>query len=198
MNRVGDRIDEFIQAELKAHPEQVCQFFERVQLNYDEAIRNATRYLLSMLAAWFVSYAIHKGWIGKVGWLGIDFNHEMIVASPFLIGLLSYGALSSLAGAIVLWEAIIQRLRYIMPTAWEHYLENFLAPPTFSNVERMMEPIIDRSRLSIYFSRSWFVFVTIMMFGGGLAGIAHTTIYSFGPRPGRQPFSGRLSSQVRL
>jgi hypothetical protein len=178
-NRVGDRIDEFIEAEFKAHPEQVDSFFERVQTNYDEAIRNATRFLLLMLVTWFFTYAIHKGWIGKIGWLGFDCKPEMTVASPFLIGLLSYGMLSALAGAIVFSEAMIRRLRYTLPAAWKNYLDDFLVPPTFSNIERMLEPIIEHRSLSTYFSRAWFMLVTLMMFGGGLAGIVHSTYLLF-------------------
>lgn len=181
MNQIGDKIDEFLEAELNARPEEVSRFFERVQANYEEAIRTATRFLLLMLATWFLTYAIHEGWIGKVAWLGFEFKPEMTVASPFLIGLWSYLALSTLAGAIILWEAIIRRLRYMLPTAWKLYLENFLAPPTFSNVERMLEPIIEHKPLTVYFSRVWFVLVTATMFGGGLAGIVHTTYLLFRP-----------------
>lgn len=186
MNQIGDKIDEFIEVELKAHPEQVGQFFERVQSNYDEAIRTATRFFLLMLGTWFLTYAIHERWIGKVELLGFDFKPEMTVASPFLIGLLSYGMLSALAGAIVFSEAMIRRLRYMLPTAWKHYLDDFLVPPTFSNVERMLEPIIEHKPLSVCFSRAWFVLVTVMMFGGGLAGIVHTSYLLFRPKVGPQ------------
>ena len=174
MKRIGDKIDEFMEVELEAHPEQVGRFFERVQANYDEAIRNATRFFLRMRAAWFMTYAIHEEWIREVKWVSFEFNRKMTVAAPFLIGLLSYGMFSALAGAILFWEAIIGRLRYTLPKAWEHHLDSFLAPPTFSNVERMLEPVTAGRRPSVYFSRAWFFLVTLMMFGGGLAGIAHT------------------------
>lgn len=181
MNPIGDKIDEFIEAELKAHPEQVEHFFERVLSNYDEAIRTMTRFLLVLLGTWFLTYAIQEGWIDKLEWLGFEFKRKMTVASPFLIGILSYGMLCALAGAIVLWEAITQRLRHTLPTAWKNYLDTFLAPPTFSNVERMLEPIVERKPLSVYYSRLWFLLVSLMLYGGGLAGIAHTTYLLFRP-----------------
>jgi hypothetical protein len=196
MKHICDQIDEFIEAELKTHPEQVKQFFERVQSNYDEAIRTATRYLLFMFAAWFLTYAIHEGWVGKIGWLGFEFKRKMTIASPFLIGLLSYGMLSALAGAVVLSEAMIRRLRYMLPTAWKNYLDNFLAVPTFSNIERMLEPMIDPKPLSVYFSRFWFLLVTLMMFGGGLAGIAHTTSLLFQPEVATEATRPEVAPQV--
>lgn len=180
MKQIGDKIDEFLEVELEAHPEQVEHFFTRVQSNYDEAIRTATRYLLLMVATWFLTYAIHEGWIEKIEWLGFDFNRKMTIAAPLLIGLLNYGLQSALAGAVVLWEAISRRLRYVLPTAWKHNLDDFLAPPTFSNVERMLEPRIEFKPLSLC-SRAWFVIVTVMIFGGSLAGLLHATYLLFRP-----------------
>ena len=174
MNQLCDKIDEFLEVELKAHPAQVEQFFERVQLNYDEAIRAATRYLLLLIVAWFVTYAIHATWITKIEWAGLEFKPEMTIASPLLIGLLSYGLQSALAGAVVMWEAISRRLRYTLPTAWKYKLDDLLAPPTFSNVERMLEPESEFKTFSLC-SRGWFVLVTVLIFGGSIAALVHTT-----------------------
>lgn len=172
MKQIADKFDEFLEVELRAHPEEVDRFFERVLANYDEAIKTATRFLLLMIAAWFVTYAIHMEWITQIEWLGITFNRQMTIASPFLIGLLSYQMQSALAGAVALWEAISRRLRYTLPTAWKHQLDDFLAPPTFSNVERMLEPEIAREKFSVC-SRGWFIIVTITMFVGSIGGVIH-------------------------
>jgi hypothetical protein len=108
MNRVRDNIDKLISAEPEAHSARLERFFERVQSNYDESIRAATRFFLLMLAAWFLTYAIKAKWIDKIGFFGLDLNRKMIVVSPFLVGLFSYGMLSAMAGAIVFWEAVSQ------------------------------------------------------------------------------------------
>lgn len=175
MEQIATKIDKFLEVELTAHPEQVDQFFERVQSNYDEAIRTATRFLLLMIAVWFLTYAIHARWITEITWAGLTFDPKMTIASPFIIGLLSYVMQSALAGAVALWEAISRRLRYTLPTAWEYQLDDFLAPPTFSNVERMLEPETAREVFSLC-SRGWFALVTIMMFFGSIAGVIHATI----------------------
>ncbi|HEV7902485.1 MAG TPA: hypothetical protein VGO96_01485, partial [Pyrinomonadaceae bacterium] len=174
MKQFNDKIDEFLKVELKAHSKEVERFFERVQSNYDEAIRTATRFLLLMLAAWFLTSAIHEGWLKKIEWAGIKFDRKMTIVSPLIVGLLSYGMQSALAGAVVLWEAISRRLRYTLPTAWVLKLDDMLAPPTFSNVERMLEPEVEKSAHSLC-SRGWFVFVSFLIFVGSVAGLVHTT-----------------------
>jgi len=174
INLVGTKIDKiFISAEAGKCPELIRYFFERVQTNYDEAIRMASRLFLSILAVWFLTYALHAKWIEKIEFLA-DLKVEMIVASPFLIGMLSYGLLSALAGAVVLWEAVSRGVGHMLPTAWEQGLDDLLAPPTFSNVERMLEPS-PKHKLQTLFSGAWFMFITMIMFGGSLAAFTHTT-----------------------
>lgn len=185
MNPLSDKIDELITAELEAHPERLVAFFARVQSNYDEAIRTATRFFLSMLAAWLLTYAIYQGYIQKIEIFGFDFDRKMIVASPFVIGLLTYGLLSALAGAVVLWEAVSRGVHHMLPTAAKNSLDDLLAPPTFSNIERMLEPRLEDKLLSL-FSRSWFVLITLLMFGGSFAALVHTTYLLFRPRPDTQ------------
>jgi hypothetical protein len=182
MKQINDTIDKFLEVELKAHPAQVEKFFERVQSNYDEAIKTATRFLLLMIATWFLTYAIHEGWIDEIEWLSVKFNREMTIVSPFLVGLLSYGMQSALAGAVAFWEAISRRFLYTLPTAWEHQLDDFLAPPTFSNIERMLEPEKAREKFSLC-SRGWFLLVTVLMFGGSIAALIHTTYLLMYPAP---------------
>jgi hypothetical protein len=182
MKQLGDKINEFLEVELKAHPQQVDQFFTRVQTNYDEAIRTATRFLLLMIATWFLTYAIHEEWIKEIQWAGIKFERKMTVAAPFIVGLLSYGLQSALGGAVVLWEAISRRLRYTLPTAWKHNLDDLLAPPTFSNVERLLEPEIEFEKFSLC-SRGWFILITVLIFGGSVAGLVHTTYLLIRPSP---------------
>ena len=173
-NRVSDKIDELVRLELNDHPERLVSFFERVRSNYDEAIRSASGFFLAMLAAWFLTFAIHQQWITKISFLGgVELNPKSIVLSPFLIGLLSYGLLSALAGAVVFWEAFSRGVFHTLQSAWNQSLDDLLAPPTFSNVERMLEPRPENTLLSL-FSRGWFVLVTLMMFIGSLASIVHT------------------------
>jgi hypothetical protein len=174
MNRIRDHIDKLISAEIEVHPERLVSFFERVQSNYDESIRATTRFFLLMLAAWFFALAIDQKWIDKVPLLGIDLNRQMIVVSPLLVGLLSYETLSSFAAAIVLWEAISQHVRRTLPVAWQHSLDDLLGPPTFSNVERMLEPKREKVLLWL-FSRAWFGIIGLTMLGGSLVAIIHTT-----------------------
>lgn len=182
MNDIRKKIDEFLRVELKAHPEQVEHFFGRVQSNYDEAIRTATRFLVLIIAMWFLTYAIHVGWLKKIEWAGIEFDRRMTIASPFILGLLSYGLQSALGGAVVLWEAISRRIRYTLPTAWKHNLDDLLAPPTFSNVERMLEPEIEFKAFSLC-SRGWFVLVSVLMFVGSVAAVIHTAYLLIRPQP---------------
>ena len=190
MNQVTDnkqvsyKIDELMKGELKAHPERLVAFFARVQLNYDEAIRTATRFFLSMLAAWLLTYAIYKGSIETIKIYVVDLDRKMIVVSPFVIGLLTYGLLSALAGAVVLWEALSRGVDHMLPTAAKYNLDDLLAPPTFSNVERMLENASEK-KLPL-FSRAWFVLITAMMFGGSLAALVHTTCLLFLPPPDKQ------------
>jgi hypothetical protein len=174
MNRVRDNIDKLISAELAAHSARLELFFERVQSNYDESIRAATRFFLLMLAAWFLTIAIKVGWIKKIEFFGLNLDCKMIVVSPFLIGLFSYGMLSAMAGAIVFWEALSQSVCKMLPTAWKHSLDDLLAPPTFSNIERMLEPRRKDKLLSL-FSQVWFAFIGLTMLFGSLFAIGHTT-----------------------
>lgn len=178
MNRVSDKIDRLIKKELEAHPERLASFFEQVESNYAEAIRNATAFLIFMLAAWFLTFAIYAGWIDKITFFGTELKKNMILVSPFLIGLLSYLQLSALAGAAVLWEVVSRGVFHMLPTAWKHSLDDLLAPPTFSNIERMLEPKPE-NRLESLFSRAWFVLVGLMIFGGSLAALVHTTYLVF-------------------
>lgn len=173
MNRVRDNIDKLISAEPEAHSARLERFFERVQSNYDESIRAATRFFLLMLAAWFLTYAIDAKWVTKVPFFGLDLDRKMIVVSPFLVGLFSYGMLSAMAGAIVLWEAVSQSVCKMLPTAWEHSLDDLLAPPTFSNIERMLEPRRKDKLLSL-FSQVWFAFIGLTMLFGSFFAIGHT------------------------
>jgi site-specific recombinase len=113
--------------------------------------------------------------------MGLELTEKMIVASPFLIGLLSYALLSAFAGAVVLWEAVCQGVSRMLPAAARYRLEDLLAPPTFSNVERMLEPRPEHRLLS-FFSGAWFVLVALMMFGGSLGALVHTAYLLFDPR----------------
>jgi hypothetical protein len=176
MNLIDGKIDQLIRADLEKRPEQLRQFFERVQSNYDEAIRTASHFLLLLMAAWFLSFAIHMEWTSKIHLLGFEFKGEMLVASPFLIGLLTYGQLSALAGAVILWEAISRAVCHLLPKAWELRLDDLLAPPTFSNVERMLEPP-SAAKLQSFFSRAWFVLVGGAIFLGSLVALAQTTYF---------------------
>jgi hypothetical protein len=177
---IGATIDQLIKAEAAERPEQLRSFFDRVLTNYDEAIRMASRYFLGVLTAWFLTYAIADGWIDKIEILGLELKGKMVVASPFLIGLLSYGMLSSLAGAAVFWDAICRSVSHLLPTARKHDLDDLLAPPTFSNIERMLEPE-PQHKLQSLFSTAWFVLVTLLIFCGSLGALAHTTLMLFNP-----------------
>jgi hypothetical protein len=179
-NPVANKIDALL-AESDVRPEQIDSFFELVQSNYAEAIRTASFYFLWMLAAWLLTYAIATRVIDKIELLGIELNPKMIVVSPFLIGLLTYGLLSALAGAVVLWEAVSRRVFKMSPTAWHASLDDLLAPPTFSNVERMLEPG-RKNWVQLGLSRGWFVLVTLMMFGGSVTALGHTTVLFFTTR----------------
>src|SRR4030095_9449958 len=183
MNPVADKINELIEVELEEHPKQLDSFFERVHSNYAEAIRTASLYFLLMLAAWFLTYAIQAELIKEITFLGFELNPKMIVVSPFLVGLLTYGMLSALAGAVVLWEAISRSCCKMLPTAWKYSLDDLLAPPTFSNVERMLEPQPE-NRIQSLFSRGWFMLITLLMFAGSLVALVHTTYLFFNHHPG--------------
>lgn len=184
MNRVCAGIDRLMTAERGKHPEPVRFFFERILANYDEAIRTASRFFLLILAAWFLTYAIYDRWVGQgTSFLGLELTEKMIVVSPFLIGLLSYGLLSAFAGAVVLWEAVCQGVSRMLPAASKYRLEDLLAPPTFSNVERMLEPRPEHRLLS-FFSAAWFVLVAFVMFGGSLGALVQTACLLFDPRLG--------------
>jgi len=191
MTTIGAKIDKLISAELKDRPDQLGQFFERIQSNYDDAIRTASQFFLSMLAAWFLTYVIYQGWIDEIDFLGLKLNRKMIVVSPFLLGLLSYGLLCALAAAVVLWEAISCGILRMLPTAWHLGLDDLLAPPTFSNVERMLEP--GRGIKASLFSDAWFALVTALMFGGSLGGLVQTTRFLFDPCLGIHPVLAGLS-----
>src|SRR4029077_9029762 len=90
MNRIRDNIDKLIDAEA-ANSERLVRFFELVQSNYDESIRAATRFFLLMMAAWFLAYAIDRDWTEEISFFGLKLNRKMIVVSPFLVGVFSYG-----------------------------------------------------------------------------------------------------------
>jgi hypothetical protein len=169
MNRIKHKVNIFLDAELEAHRPGVVAFFERVTTNYDEAIRIATRYFLLVLACWLLTYAIATEWITTIDWLGVTFDARMIVAAPLLVGLLAYEMLSAMAAATILWEVVSIGLRRMLPSAWDNGLDDLLAPPTFSNVERLLEP-----RKPSRFSLGWFGLVTILMFGGTLVALVHT------------------------
>jgi hypothetical protein len=190
-NRVADKIDAFL-AEGDAHPEQIDSFFALVQSNYAEAIRTASSYFLWMLAAWLLTYAIATGVIDKIELLGIGLDPKMIVVSPFLIGLLTYGLLSALAGAVVLWEAVSRRVYKLSPTAWHASLDDLLAPPTFSNVERMLEPG-RKNWVQLILSHGWFALVALMMFGGSLTALVHTTCLFLDAQSGKPGILGVAS-----
>jgi hypothetical protein len=197
VDQVDSKIDELVKAEIEQRPEQLRHFFERVQSNYDEAIRTASRFLLLMMAAWFLTFAIHMGWITKIDFLGAtQLNNDTIVASPFLIGLLTYGQLSALAGAVILWEVVRRGVYHMLPKAWELDLDDWLAPPTFSNVERMLEPKPE-AKLQSRFSGAWFVLVSFVIFFGSLAALAQTTYFLFGSQPSH-PALGALSAALGL
>lgn len=180
MTRIGAMIDELIKAEAEGRPEQLRSFFDRVLTNYDEAIRTASRFFLLVLTAWFLTWAVYDEWIDKIEILGLNLNKKMIVASPFLVGLLSYGMMSALAGAAVFWDAICRSVSHLLPAARKHHLDDLLAPPTFSNIERMLEPGPEHKLRSL-FSTAWFVLVTTLIFGGSLGALAHTTFLLFKP-----------------
>jgi len=110
MNRVRDKIDKLIASEIDIHPERLVRFFDRVQLNHDESIRATTRFLILMLAAWFLANAIDAQWIEKIEFFGLSLDRKMIVVSPLLVGLFSYGMLSAMAAAIGL-----KRVSIILP-----------------------------------------------------------------------------------
>jgi hypothetical protein len=201
-NLVCEKIDKLVAAEREAHPERLVAFFARLQTNYDEAIRAASSFFLLMLAAWFLTYAIYVGWIEKFTLVGLELNRRMIVAAPLLIGLLSYGMLSAMAGAIILWEAVSRGVFHMMPTAWEHSLDDLLAPPSFSNVERMLEPkpespfprIPRWPGLQSFFSGAWFFIVTVLMFVGSAFAVGHTVWLFFRPGLEIDPAAGAASA----
>lgn len=181
MNRVRDKIDKLISAELEAHPDRLIRFFERVQSNYDESIRTTTRFLLLMLATWFLTYAIDAKLVSRIPFFGLELDLKMIVVSPFLVGLFSYTMLSAMAGAIVLWEAVSESVCKMLPTAWEHSLDDLLGPPTVSNIERMLEPR-RRHKLLSFFCWVWFLFICLTMGFGSLLAIGHTAHVFFAAR----------------
>jgi hypothetical protein len=122
----------------------------------------------------------------------------MIVGSPFVIGLFSYGVLSAMAGAIVFWEALSQSVCKMLPTAWKHSLDDLLAPPTFSNIERMLESRRKEKLLSL-FSQVWFAFIGLTMLIGSLFAIGHTTFLFFkAALPDIKPAFGGVSALLGL
>lgn len=179
MNLLTEKIDELIRVEGSQHPEQLVSFFARVQSNYDEAIRTASRFFLIMLATWVLTCAMYWGWIDDFRFQGLALNPKMIIASPFLVGILTYRLLSAMAAAVVLWEVVSEGVFRMLPTTRKYGFDDLLAPPTFSNVERMLEP---RGVWPSRFSRFWFGLVTIMMFLGSLAALVTTTWFLFRPR----------------
>jgi hypothetical protein len=169
-NRVATAIDALIATELPEHPDALTKFFERIGEKYDESIRATTRYFVLVQLAWFLTYAVATGRMGEGSLFGIPFNPKMLMISPFLIGVLSYLLLSSMAAAAVLWEAVSQGIRRTLPSAWERGLDCFLAPPTFSNIERMLEPFRP-SRMSY----AWFALISVLFFLGTIFALFHTT-----------------------
>jgi hypothetical protein len=203
INLVSKKIDKLVAAEREAHPERLVAFFARLQTNYDEAIRAASSFFLLMLLAWFLTYAIYERWIEKFTLVGLELNRRMIVAAPLLIGLLSYGMLSAMAGAVIFWEAVSRGVFHMMRTAWEHSLDDLLAPPSFSNVERMLEPEPKWRRflfihkwpgLPSLFSGVWFGLVSLMMFGGSAFAVGYTIWLFFQPCLEIHPAAGAASA----
>jgi hypothetical protein len=165
-NLVSDAVDQLFTTELPDHTEELKKFFDRIREKYDESIRATTKYFVLVLFVWLVTVAIGFNFITKIAWLGLELNSSMLLVSPFLIGMLTYLLLSSMAASVILWETVSNSIRYTLPSAWDLGLECLLAPPTFSNIERMLEPTRP-SKLSVV----WFALITFLMFVGTMGAL---------------------------
>jgi hypothetical protein len=165
-NQVSDAIDQLFTTELSPHEAELKQFFDRIREKYDESIRATTKYFVLVLFTWVVTVGIAFNFITEIAWLGLTLDAKMLVISPFLIGMLTYLLLSSMAASVILWEAVSNSIRYTLPSAWDLGLECLLAPPTFSNIERMLEPARP-SKLSVL----WFALITFLMFVGTMGAL---------------------------
>ncbi len=173
-NRVAAAIDALIITESTGHEDELRKFFERISEKYDESIRATTKYFVLVQLAWILTFALATERIGASTLFGIPISPRMLMISPFLVGVLTYLLLSSMAAAAILWEAVSNSVRHTLPSAWERGLDCFLAPPTFSSIERLLEPTRPSK-----FSYSWFTLITLLMFFGTILALVHTTFLVF-------------------
>lgn len=173
-NCVAAAIDALIATKTPGNEDELRKFFERISEKYDESIRASTKYFVLVQLAWILTFAIARGRIGEINFFGIPISQKMLMISPFLVGVLTYLLLSSMAAAVILWEAVSNGVRHTLPSAWELGLDCFLAPPTFSSIERLLEPQRP-SKLSY----SWFTLITLLMFFGTILALVHTTLLAF-------------------
>ena len=177
-NLVAAAIDALIAAELPEHPDELRTFFEQIREKYDESIRATTKYFVLVQLAWVMTYAIATGKFGENSSLwGIPLSPKMLMISPFLIGILTYLLLSSMAASVILWEVVSHGVRHTLPSAWQGGLDCLLAPPTFSSIERIFEPARPSK-----FSYVWFALITLLIFFGAIVALGHTIFLVFSLR----------------
>lgn len=140
---IDDTIDKLFHSELELHPEELYRYVERLHENYQEALRSMNRRTYLLLFAWIAAMALGSGQVteAEIGGIKISGVSTLLPAFPFAIGFIGYDLICAGSAVNLLWQAISRCYMNALPTAYKLNLEFLIAPPSFTNVERMYDGI---------------------------------------------------------
>lgn len=174
IDNIEKAINELFESEAAGRGDELVRFIERIYNNYRAAIVTINRRTALLLFAWGAGVALGNGLVSEAAVAGLKISSitSLLPAFPLLIGFIGYDLHCAIAAQSLLWSSIECYYMKALPAAYNLKLEYLIAPPTFSNVERMYYGSSVVGKITSVSIGTIFFSVVIL---GPLAAIGHIT-----------------------